>query len=197
MAEKLVVFSDYVCPFCYIGKTIAQKLVEDYSLKMEWLGYEINSQIPPEGLTIEEMGLDKEYMEIVEKQVQKYADMYGIEIKFPEFLPNSRLAIMVTQAARKEGFFYDFYHAVFDAYWKEGRDIGDKEVLKRIAEAIGLPWNKVDEYLQNEAETDYQQTLERVEKEEIVEVPTFIIDGERFQGVYSYDALQEYLEGTK
>ncbi len=194
MAEKLVVFSDYVCPFCYIGKTIAQKLVEDYGLKMEWLGYEINPRVPPEGLTVEEMGIDKEYMEIVEKQVQKYADMYGIKIKFPEFLPNSRLAIMVTQATKKEGFFYDFYHEVFDAYWKEGRDIGDKGVLKEIAQKIGLPWDKVDEYLQNEAEPDYQQILEKVEEEEIVEVPTFIIDGKRFQGVHSYDVFQEYLE---
>ncbi len=194
MAEKLVVFSDYVCPFCYIGKTIAQKLVEDYGLKMEWVGYEINPRVPPEGLTLEELGIDEEYMRIVEDQVKKYAKMYGIDFEFPSFLPNSRLAIMCTNAAEKEGFFYDFYHAVFDAYWAEGRDIGDKEELKAIAEDIGLSWDKVDNYLHNEAERDYEKTLERVENEEIVEVPTFTIDGKRFQGVKPYNEFQEYLE---
>lgn len=197
MAEQLVVFSDYVCPFCYIGKTIAQKLVEDYGLEMEWVGYEINPRIPSEGLTLEDVGVDEEYLKIVEGQVKKYADMYGIKVKFPDFLPNSRLAIMSTRAAEKEGVFYDFYLKVFDAYWKEGRDIGNKEELRAIAEEIGLPWDRVETYLQNEAEEEYQKTLERVKNEEIVEVPTFIIDGKRFQGVHPYSTFQEYLESNE
>ncbi|MFO7968353.1 MAG: DsbA family protein [Archaeoglobaceae archaeon] len=196
MAEKLVVFSDYVCPFCYIGKTIAQKLVEDYGLEMEWVGYEINPRVPPEGLALEELGIDEEYMKIVEDQVKKYAKMYDIDFKFPEFLPNSRLAIMCTKAAEKEGFFYDFYNAVFDVYWDKGQDIGDKKVLERIAEEIGLSWDKVESYLQHEAEEDYEKALERVEDEEIVEVPTFIIDNKRFQGVKPYNEFQEYLENN-
>lgn len=197
MAQNLVVFSDYVCPFCYIGKTIAQKLVEDYDLHMEWVGYEINPRIPPEGLTLEDMGIDEEYLRIVEDQVKKYADMYGIEIKFPDFLPNSRLAIMSTRAAEEEGYFYDFYLRVYDAYWKEGQDIGDEEVLSKLAEEVGFSWDKVEDYLDSTAESDYQKTLERVKEEEIVEVPTFMIDGKRFQGVKPYTEFQKYLESSE
>ena len=46
------IFSDYICPFCFIGKRRAEKLAEELQIKPVWNGFEIHPETPPEGVPL-------------------------------------------------------------------------------------------------------------------------------------------------
>ena len=73
-----------------------------------------------------------------------------------EIVPNARKSLVLAELARDEGRFHDYAKATFGAYWAEGRDIGDDEVLLELAAKAGM-----DEH-EARAELLQQQRLDRV-----------------------------------
>src|SRR5258706_16107509 len=55
MALKIVMFSDFVCPFCYIGFDVIQKLKPEFNLQIEWRGFQIHPEWPADGATAVQM----------------------------------------------------------------------------------------------------------------------------------------------
>ncbi len=49
MPFKITMFSDFVCPFCYIGFEVMRKLKPEFNFELEWRGYQIHPEWPPEG----------------------------------------------------------------------------------------------------------------------------------------------------
>ncbi len=52
MPKKVTVFSDYNCPFCFIGSRRIERLAEEFDMEIEWKGVEIHPEIPPKGIEI-------------------------------------------------------------------------------------------------------------------------------------------------
>jgi predicted DsbA family dithiol-disulfide isomerase len=55
MALKITMFSDFVCPFCYIGFEVIRKLKPEFHIDLEWRGYQIHPEWPPEGIPAEQV----------------------------------------------------------------------------------------------------------------------------------------------
>ena len=144
---KIVAYSDYICPFCYIGYHRVQKLKKLYNLEVEWKPFEIHPETPIKGATAEELPFSKENLKRLFENVNRLAAEDGLNIKFSDFLPNSRLSLLISEFARENGKFDEFHELVLDAYWKEGKDIGDKELLLNLAESIELDKNEINKYL--------------------------------------------------
>jgi len=90
---KVTVFSDYICPFCYIGFYRIEQLKENYDLEIEWRPFEIHPETPKEGAELNSLNFPKEYLDMMIANIKRLADDIGISLKFTEKLPNSRLAL--------------------------------------------------------------------------------------------------------
>jgi len=187
-----VVYSDYICPFCFIGNDRAERLEKEFDIDVEWKGFEIHPETPKEGSTLEDMGIDKGYIEVAIASVKSLADDAGLTIKFPSRISNSRLALEISEFAKKKGRFNEFHGAVFKAYWQEGRDIGDKEFLFDIAEKAGLNLEELRGYLERgEARGKLREYLGEVRRYGITGVPTFMIGGKMVVGAQPYEVLEK------
>lgn len=75
----------------------------------------------------------------------------GLEYRpHPDVVPSSRSALRLAELARVHDRHEAFHDAVMDAYWGASRDIGDRDVLRELAAAAGLPADETEDVLASE-----------------------------------------------
>ncbi|MHA1510046.1 MAG: DsbA family oxidoreductase [Promethearchaeota archaeon] len=192
---KVTVFSDYICPFCYIGFYRVEQLKKNYDLEVEWRPFEIHPETPKEGMDLNNLPYPKEYLDMMKANIKKLAIDVGISLKLSEKLPNSRIALYLSEFARKKGKFDDFHKLVFDSYWKDGKDIGDQVLLLGLAESVGLNRNEILDYINSEEpKSELTKALKDLKQYGINGVPTFIIGDKIVVGAQPYDVFKKVIE---
>ncbi len=191
---KVIAYSDYICPFCYIGYHRIEQLKKEYNLDIEWRPFEIHPETPKEGALIEDLPFPKGYLEMAFANVKRLADQDGLTLKFSEKLPNSRLALYISEFARKKGKFEEFHKLVLEAYWLEGKDIGDKSLLLNLAESVGLNKKEIEIYLDtDEPFKVVQKSLKEIRRYGINGVPAFLIESRLIFGAQSYEVFKKVI----
>ena len=154
MSDTVTVYSDYVCPFCYLGKASLEAYVEEREdpLDVEWHQFDLRGyRRGPDGEIREDVddGKDDEYFEQVRENVRKLEERYDVEMLDLDELPDGvdswdaqKVALHV-QREHDGDTFREFNDALFVAFWQEGRDVGDTAVLVDVAESVGLPGETV------------------------------------------------------
>lgn len=128
-------WTDYVCPFCYLQMGILDQFIEEsrVPLAIEWHAFELRPDpiplIEPDGEYITRIWLDAVYPLAAERNVK---------MRLPPVAPRSRLAFETAFFSRSTGRFDIVHRALFKAYFEEGRDIGNADVLLDIADECGL-----------------------------------------------------------
>jgi len=192
---KVSVYSDYICPFCYIGFDRIVKLKEQFDLDVEWQPFEIHPETPKEGITLEKLLIPGEYLDMVKSNVIRLAAEAGIKLKFSTKLPNSRLALYVSEFAKKKGKFDEFHQLVFNSYWKEGKDIGDLSLLLDLAESIGLNKDEILSYIESdEPSKKLREVSLKLSKYRINGVPTFFIGDKIVVGAQPYNVFEKVIK---
>ncbi len=185
---KVIAYSDYICPFCYIGYHRIEQLKKEYNLDVDWRPFEIHPETPKGGALTEKLPFPKGYLEMVFANVKRLADQDGLTLKFSEKLPNSRLALYISEFARKKGKFEEFHKLVLETYWLEGKDIGDKSLLLNLAGSVGLNKKEIEIYLNtDEPFKELQKSLKEIRAYGINGVPTFIIGEKLIVGAQPYE----------
>lgn len=198
MKKKVIVYSDYICPFCYIGKHRVDKLQEEFDVEVEWRPLEIHPETPSGGVTLEELGLDPHYMDMIIENVIRLASEIGLNLVQPKKIPNSKLALMLCEFAKENGKFNEYHNIVFRAYWEDQMDIGDPDTLFDIIDGLGLDPEKAEKFLKNGI---VQEKIERYLLEAkawgIDSVPTFIIGNIKIEGAQPYDLMKKAIRNAK
>lgn len=191
MKPWVKVYSDYICPFCFIGSERVKELERDYGLEVEWRGLELHPETPKEGTTPEQLVKDEGYIEVARSSVKKLADEARLTVSFPPKISNSRLALELTEFAREKGKFRKVHEDIFKAYWQDGRDIGDRGVLFEIAGSEGLDIDELEEYLESgRGKERLEECFREAEGHGVTGVPTFIIGEKKIVGVQPYDVFR-------
>lgn len=182
---KLDVLSDPICPWCYIGKTHLDKALEaegDHPFVIEWHPFQLNPDMPEDGMDrreyLERKFGGKENAVKVYGQIADHAEQAGIEIDFAAIkrTPNTVNAHRLIHWAGIEGKQNDVVDALFSAYFKEGRDIGDIETLADIADGIGMDAAVVTRLLKSDEDLSAIKDRDTHSREMGVNsVPTFIV----------------------
>lgn len=182
---KLDIVSDPICPWCYIGKTLLDAALAqrpDHPFVIEWHPFQLNPDMPREGMDrrdyLEAKFGGKEGAVAAYAPVVERAEAAGLKIDFEAMTrtPNTLDAHRLIHWAGVEGKQEAAAMALFAAYFTEGRDIGDAEVLADIADGIGMDAAVVGKLLLSDADTDDIAKRDAQFREMgISSVPTFIV----------------------
>lgn len=184
---KLDIMSDPICPWCYIGKThldAALKAHPDHPFTIEWHPFQLNPDMPGEGMDrrayLEGKFGGKDGAVAAYAPVVEHAKQAGLSINFDAMTrtPNTLDAHRLIHWAGIEGRQTAAVSRLFQAYFEEGADIGDAEVLSDIADGIGMDASVVMRLLQSDADADDIRARDAHSRQMgINSVPTFIVDG--------------------
>ncbi len=95
-----------------------------------------------------------------------------------EIVPNTKQALRVTELARERGLHEAVHDRLMDAYWSQGRNIGDPAELEALAVEAGLDPGEVDEVLAGDAYADrVQASTAEAHSVGINGIPAFVLDG--------------------
>jgi predicted DsbA family dithiol-disulfide isomerase len=184
---KLDILSDPICPWCFIGKTHLDRAlatVPDHPFVIEWHPFQLNPDMPAAGMDrrayLEGKFGGKEAAVRAYAPVVESAKSAGLEINFEAMqrTPNTLDAHRLIHWAGIENKQTDAVSALFKAYFTDGRDIGDAEVLGDIADGLGMDASVVSRLLGSDADRkDIQNRDAHSRKMGVNSVPTFIIAG--------------------
>ena len=143
---------------------------------VSWQPFDLHPEYPPEG--IPRRVLLERYGPGMTENVRRFFAERGLDYNpHPDVVPNSRAALRLTELARDHGVHGAMHDRLMDAYWDEAKDIGDLEVLRGEARAVGLPTAEVDELLGGDR---YTERVEASTREAYGfganAVPAFVLD---------------------
>jgi len=181
------IFSDPVCPWCLIGKRRLEKALASRpieGLTISWRPFQLHPQMPKEGadraeFTAAKFG-SKERAAAVYERVSGVGQTEGLDFRFDliKRSPNTVDAHRLIAFAGSNGKINDVVEGLFAAFFFEGRDISDLNVLIDVATAAGMDTDAVRTYLEsNQDRDDVIQADEEARRLGIEGVPYFVIDG--------------------
>lgn len=188
----VVLFSDYICPFCYIGDRRLARLSERYELKVERRFLEIHPDTPPGGVPVSALGYPPEQWRQMMANLSRMAVEEKITLAERKITTNSRKALLLAEAAQKEAaeVFETLNEKLFAAFFGEGRNIGDDGVLRSLAQEAGVSPEIV---LRAWSEPAYEQMLRENQaiagKLGITGVPAYLIGNRIVMGAVPTETL--------
>jgi len=182
---KLDILSDPICPWCYIGKANLDRALErraDHPFEIEWHPFQLNPDMPEGGMDrrdyLETKFGGKEQAVQVYAKIAEAAEAAGVEIDFAAIkrTPNTLNAHRLIHWAGIEGRQTPVVAAMFRAYFKEGRDIGDVDVLADLADTAGMDAAVVRKLLATDSDLEDIRARDTWARERgVTGVPTFIV----------------------
>ncbi len=165
---------------------------------MEWLGVEIHPETPPEGTPITERFRPEDISRMM-RHLRSMGAPFGIIFADRTVLSNSRMALQAAEFARENGRFDAFHEAVFAAYFSQGLDIGNLDVLIQIARDAGLDAGAMEDALRS---GKYLPKLAQAQKEAarlgVTGVPTFFIEDKKsIVGAQPLDVFRKVLRSVQ
>jgi predicted DsbA family dithiol-disulfide isomerase len=141
---RILVWSDYVCPFCYLERPVLERAQAElgHGFEIDWRSFELRPELEPT------LDPDAEYLHRVWNQsVYPMAQERGMVLKLPPVQPRSRKAHEAAEFARQAGRLDAMNNALFKAFFEDGRDLADIEVLLDIGQSVELDAGELHEAL--------------------------------------------------
>jgi predicted DsbA family dithiol-disulfide isomerase len=200
------IVSDVVCPWCYLGKRRFEHALAmtDVPVEVRWMPYQLDPTLPPEGKDRRTYMIQKfgslERIEGAHQHLREAGKAEGIDFAFerisvsPNTLDAHRLVRWASEAGVQDAVVTD----LFRAYFEEGRNIGDHEVLSETAEANGLDGQRIRERLAGSDDREaVSQEVEAARRIGVTGVPTFILGGRyAVVGAQSPEEIAEAIKGV-
>jgi predicted DsbA family dithiol-disulfide isomerase len=159
---KIEIWSDVMCPFCYIGKRHLEKAIESTpfgnEIEIEWKSYQLNPEYhntSNESLydyLARAKGMTVQQAKEMTSNVLEMASGAGLALDFERSVPaNSFDAHRFLHFAKTKGVQNQAEEALFHAHFSEGKDIADKQILSSIGHTLGFVKAEIDHALDTDA----------------------------------------------
>jgi predicted DsbA family dithiol-disulfide isomerase len=194
VGQRIDIVSDAICPWCYIGKRQLERALailasEGLHFSVHWNPFQLNPDMPREGrdraaYRAMKFGTAERARELDERVAGAAANV-GLNLRQDLMLrtPNTLDAHRLIWLAGREGVQDAVMEAVFAAYFTQGRDIGDREVLADCAALAGMDRVAAADFLAGDVAAEEMLAADRAAREAGVSgVPSFFLDG---YGLYS------------
>jgi predicted DsbA family dithiol-disulfide isomerase len=206
LTVELEIWSDIMCPFCYMGKRRLEKALREFvhrdELTMVWRSYQLDPELQSApGVSIhkylaQRKGMTRDWSVRMHAQLEKSAAELGLSYDFDKVVvANSFDAHRLAHFARTRGLQDQMQERLFAAYFCEGRDMGDRETLVGLASDVGLDPSETRSMLAGSLfADDVRRECEEAEALGAGGVPFFVIDRRYgFTGAQPSELILEFL----
>ena len=204
---KVEVWSDVVCPFCYIGKThfdeALAKFAEKENMEFEWKSFQLNPNLKTnldqtlyEHLS-ESKGISVEQAKGMGSHASQMGTQSGLELNFDKsVVANSFNSHRLIHFAKANGKQQEMKARLFKAYFTEGKNIDDAETLIALATEIGLNADEAKSVLESDKyASDVNDDINESQQLGVRGVPFFVFDRKyAVSGAQQTEAFLETLE---
>ena len=214
---KVEIWSDIMCPFCYIGKRHYEEAMQQFAdannIELEWKSFQLDPSIPKpytEGKSMyqylaERKGFSLEQSKQMHANVVQMAAKAGLKYDFDRaVVANSWDAHRVIQLAKKQGLGDAIEERFFKAYFTEGKDMADRATLVQLGKEVGLDEARVEAVLESdEFANEVRADIQRAQTIGVSGVPFFVfndkyaVSGAQPSGVFLETLQKSFVEWRK
>lgn len=207
---KVEIWSDFVCPFCYIGKKKFEKALASFSAKDEveviWKSYQLDPEVREKkhdkalDYMTETKGLTKEAVEEMFQHVEQMANEEGLNYDLKRTIPANTFKahkLMQLAKSKRKGDLVEEH--LFSSHFLEFKDIDDEDVLREIGRAIGLADTDIESaFTEKTYEDKVSADIYEARQVGVRGVPFFVFDKKyAISGAQPADAFLEVLSKVK
>ncbi|MDP4147408.1 MAG: DsbA family oxidoreductase [Bacillota bacterium] len=207
---KIEVWSDFVCPFCYIGKRRFEIALDKFQHKEEvelvFRSFELDTHAKKKydenihELIAKKYGISVEQAKASNNQLVAQAKAIGLNYNFDDLIPTNTFdAHRLSHYAKAEGKMKDLSERIFKAYFVDSQNISDHKVLANLAVDAGLNIDKALEVLESDRYTaEVRKDEQEASKLQINGVPYFVFNNKfAVSGAQPTEVFLEALEKAK
>lgn len=185
---KIEIWSDIMCPFCYIGKRHLEAALSNFpneQFEIEWKSFQLDPTITPQpGKNVYEYLAERKGMSVEESKqmhagVVARAAEVGLDYHFEKaVISNSFDAHRVIQLAKAKGLGDSMEETFFKAYFTDGRDLNDKDTLMELGIGVGLNALDIKAVLEDETQfaSAVKNDISEAQQIGVRGVPFFVFD---------------------
>ncbi len=206
---KVEIWSDIMCPFCYIGKRHFEEAMNSFEnkdkIEVEWKSYQLDSDIPQDMVAAktvydyvaERKGMNLEESRQLHDHVVSMAKNAGLDYHFEKtIVANSLMAHRIIQKAKEFSLGDRAEEIFFKAYFTDGKNLADRDTLLALGEEIGLSRPQIDDALTNDVYSyAVHQDIQEGSRLGVRGVPFFVFDRKYgISGAQPIEAFKQTLQ---
>lgn len=185
---KIEIWSDVICPFCYIGKQNFEKALEEFAdkdhVEVVWKSFQLDPSLPEtasesyEEYLTKRKGMPYEQVKGMLTNVTEMAKQAGLKYHLDRsVIVNSQKAHLLLQFAKSKGLGNEAEERLFRGFFTEGADIADLDTLVRLGKEIGLDENETKLIFDDEKyRYEMTQDIQEAQSLGVSGVPFFVFD---------------------
>ena len=192
---QLEIYSDFNCTWCYFDKPTIKKIQRNYDVKIRYRAFSLHPDIEDDGMPIAELfGYNFPLMNEKMKKLEEIADSLGLPLAERSTISDTRLAQELAKWAEANGVLEAYHDAVYGAYFSDGLDISDLNILWEVVQQCGLSRAEAVEIIETKAFAQaVDEDWEESEALGIMVAPTYVMNGTQLRGSQPYDKLEELM----
>jgi predicted DsbA family dithiol-disulfide isomerase len=204
---KVQIWSDIMCPFCYIGKRRIEEALQNFehkeAVEIEWKSYQLDASFiaSPEDNMVEHLAekyrKDNDWAQNMLDNMTQNAKTAGLDFHFEKaILANSFNAHRLLHLAKKYNLANDLEELLFKAYLTEGKNVNDLDTLSKLGIEVGLDSEEVSQVLNSDTYgAEVKKDQEEANAIGVQGVPFFVLDNKyAISGAQPASAFLETLE---
>jgi len=191
----LEVFSDYVCPWCYLGDNRVKKLKQNFDIEVRLVHFPLHPETPAEGRRLMDLfGTDQAGIDEKNTRMQGLMAADGLPFKDRSHTYNSRLAQEVGTWADTQPGGEAIHDLFFEAYFVDQRNIAETDVILDVVKKAGLDVDAAREVIETRSFKEaVDADWEKSHAYGVTGVPTFVSAGHGMVGAQPYEALAAFV----
>ena len=204
---KVQIWSDIMCPFCYIGKRRIEEALQNFehkeAVEIEWKSYQLDASFiaSPEDNMVEHLAekyrKDNDWAQNMLDNMTQNAKTAGLDFHFEKaVLANSFNAHRLLHLAKKHDLANDLEELLFKAYLTEGKNVNDLDTLNKLGIEVGLDSEEIAQVLNSDTYgAEVKKDQEEANAIGVQGVPFFVLDNKyAISGAQPASAFLETLE---
>ena len=202
---KIEVWTDIMCPYCYLGKLNYEKALRQFDhadeIELEWKAFQLDPNLPDKGngypvkeYLVNRAGYPEEGIKSVYENLKKLADEAGVEFNLPNAVAaNTHDGHRLIKLASKRGLDSAVLMKLSKAYFEEAKDYSDWDLLISIGKEVGLDKDEIVSMLESdEYSYEIKQDIQEAGNLGFDTVPTFLMD--RRQALIGSEPVEMFLK---
>ena len=202
---KIKVFADTICGWCFIGQARLNNALKNFPkirIEIEHVPFQLNPDMPKEGIERSKY-LDikfggKEFAQPMYDQMTNEAKKEGLNFNLNKIkkTPNTVFSHLLIELAKKNNLQNEIKEKIYQSYFIEGLDIGDKEILINIGKEFNINADVINDFFNLKNIEEVNSYISVAREKEINGVPFFEIGTDFISGAQSSTSLESAIKSN-